>query len=985
MADIESQVKITAVDGFSSTLNNLGGTLSTLGSKFGALGAAIGVAFSAGAAISWLTNITRQSIDAAGRIDDLSQSLGVSGETLSRFSLAAKLNGTDLESLAGGMQKLNVKIDAAADGSKEATAAFARVGISVRNASGEVKTSDEVMAELADRFADMEDGAGKTAIAVELLGKSGAELIPFLNAGRDGLEEATAAADALGITMSGDTIAAAALAGDQLDTVAQVAVGLGNKIMAEVLPTVIALTRGFVDFIVETGLLDIAAQGVAIAFKSLYASGQIVYGVFKTVTTVVGAAAEALLLFVQGEYSQAWGALKRGYNDTATVITNTADNVRLQWTTTAADVAKANDTKATPSIKRLADATKAGKAETDKAAEAYTKFAEKLADKVRESEAEYNAERKLTEAEKLRGQFMAELERGVIKATEAERRSVAAQLDKLAGLERSIDLEKRNAEWIKESGKANDERAESVVKSTAEVWKLVKAAEEEGEAIGKSSLELAQLEIGRVADTRAMVAQRLERLLAITGTTDETDALREQIAAYDVLINRKRANAVGAALAEEAQAAKERWKEASTAIESSLTDALMRAFEDGADFGRGFVDTVKNLFKTLVLRPTIQAIVQPVAGGITALLGLTGTATAGTGYSGAAGALGTAGSLASGAGGLGGLVGGFGGALGAFGSSMGASLATTFSGPGLFATLGEAATLVEGGAVASGLGMGAGALLPYLGAALAIASIFGKKRGGPKTGGSFSTTGERLFTPGNADTEAATLGRQALDSIRTIAAEFGGSAGDLAVGFGFDTDPQGTAGSRIASFLRAGGRSVLDNTAGRDVGRDDAALQAGLGDEVARLVLAGLKESQLPARIREYLATADATAITAADLDAILARARAIASETVLFDSSITPDGVGPQRPVTAAPIADTVAGDKIAEATERTAQATETVSATYTESAGILREIRDDARTIADRQSRWQTAMIEEFRALREAWARIDVIATMSSARPAT
>ena len=197
----------------------------------------------------------------------------------------------------------------------------------------------------------------------------------------------------------------------------------------------------------------------------------------------------------------------------------------------------------------------------------------------------------------------------------------------------------------------------------------------------------------------------------------------------------------------------------------------------------------------------------------------------------------------------------------------------------------------------SGLAMGAGALAPFVLGAFALNAIFGKKRGGPKLGGSFSTSGERLFTPSGADTEAGQLGQSALGSIAQLAGELGGSSSGLSLGIGFDSDPQGTAGNRIASFLRdASGRTILDNISGRDVGREDSALQAGLGDETARLILAGLQASDLPAAVKEYLGKVDVATFTAAQLDSVIAGAKDLlpkdpAAEPSLLDKALADPG----------------------------------------------------------------------------------------------
>jgi hypothetical protein len=51
-----------------------------------------------------------------------------------------------------------------------------------------VVPADKALKQIADRFADMPDGAKKAEVAVALFGKAGADLIPLLNEGSAGLE-----------------------------------------------------------------------------------------------------------------------------------------------------------------------------------------------------------------------------------------------------------------------------------------------------------------------------------------------------------------------------------------------------------------------------------------------------------------------------------------------------------------------------------------------------------------------------------------------------------------------------------------------------------------------------------------------------------------------------------------------------------------------------------------------------------------------------
>lgn len=65
----------------------------------------------------------------------------------------------------------------AAGGSKEQIEVFSRLGVSVTDAAGQLRPTEDVLLDLADAFAAMPDGAEKSALAVKLFGKSGVELI----------------------------------------------------------------------------------------------------------------------------------------------------------------------------------------------------------------------------------------------------------------------------------------------------------------------------------------------------------------------------------------------------------------------------------------------------------------------------------------------------------------------------------------------------------------------------------------------------------------------------------------------------------------------------------------------------------------------------------------------------------------------------------------------------------------------------------------
>lgn len=206
------------------------------------------VATAAAAAGVALAVAVKGAIDNADAIGEMAQSAGVSVEALSSMGYAANQSGVGLEGLATGFEKLSKNMLAVAQGGTgPVAAAFAALGVNVQNASGSLRDGDQVMLDVADKFARMENGATKTALAVQIFGKSGADLIPFLNAGRAGISELTDAADRMGITLSGSTAAAAGQFNDTLDAIKGTFQGVINTIMVGALPSLNQLASKLAD------------------------------------------------------------------------------------------------------------------------------------------------------------------------------------------------------------------------------------------------------------------------------------------------------------------------------------------------------------------------------------------------------------------------------------------------------------------------------------------------------------------------------------------------------------------------------------------------------------------------------------------------------------------------------------------------------------------------------------------------------------------
>ncbi len=241
-ANVQGQGEI---DGLSRSLGNLNKQAGAVGGGLGRMGqAAKGVGGLMGAllpvgAVAGLTAIAKGSIDAADNLNDMSQRTGVAVESLSRFGQAAQDSGSSIEGVAKGMGQLAKRIT---DPSSAASKALSGIGVATRDAQGKVRSLDAVMLEISDRFAKMPDGAEKSALAMQLFGKSGVELIPMLNQGRAALEQYQA-------TISGDMAKSADEFNDSLNAIGRSLSGPFNEAVTALLPAITSIAQGIVGII----------------------------------------------------------------------------------------------------------------------------------------------------------------------------------------------------------------------------------------------------------------------------------------------------------------------------------------------------------------------------------------------------------------------------------------------------------------------------------------------------------------------------------------------------------------------------------------------------------------------------------------------------------------------------------------------------------------------------------------------------------------
>jgi len=170
-----------SMQGVAGRVKNLRLAMGGLNKTF----ATFGILISGGAFVG----LVKGAIDSADAFGKMSDQTGIAANTLQAYVNAGKLAGISQETIDKGLRRLAQSMREADQGVATYKDSFDALGISVRTVDGQFKTNEQVLGEIADRFANMENGATKAAIAMEIFGRSGASLINLLNGGAASLTE----------------------------------------------------------------------------------------------------------------------------------------------------------------------------------------------------------------------------------------------------------------------------------------------------------------------------------------------------------------------------------------------------------------------------------------------------------------------------------------------------------------------------------------------------------------------------------------------------------------------------------------------------------------------------------------------------------------------------------------------------------------------------------------------------------------------------
>lgn len=220
-----------------------------------------------------LAVLTKSAIDVADAFDEQSQRVNIAASDLSAYAYQAKFAGVSNEELNTALLKFNKTTADAYQGAGKGAEVFEALGISVTDASGQIKSNTVLLGEVADAFSDLEDGPIKTSMAMDLFGKSvGAKLVPMLNGGTEEMRIFREEAERLGLVVKDDTAAAAGQFNDNLDKLSGAIDGFGNVLAEKALPALVKVTDYLADPKTQSGFEKTATNIINVGDMAMEAA-----------------------------------------------------------------------------------------------------------------------------------------------------------------------------------------------------------------------------------------------------------------------------------------------------------------------------------------------------------------------------------------------------------------------------------------------------------------------------------------------------------------------------------------------------------------------------------------------------------------------------------------------------------------------------------------------------------------------------------------
>ena len=311
--------------GMKESQNIIQGTLDTIGSMKAALLSIGSVAGPIAAIRSW-----------AGAVNDLEDKTNMAGESASRLLVLGEYVGLSTEEMSGAMAKMSKttmtaaqSMATAAASGGESTDVFTRFGIQILDSNGKLLSAEQILDNVTAKHRAMANGVEKTAMEMEIFGRSGAKLNDLLNLSKQEMQGVYDMAEKTGLVLNHETTQAFENAEFQINKSKIAMKGLTASIGAEMLPQFEKVVKTLEDLSTSFASLDkderqniatalevvAAVSAMSIGWRGLMFLSEPLIGAVNTVTAAYGRLAASAWAAKAAVAGVVLAAAYKGYED----------------------------------------------------------------------------------------------------------------------------------------------------------------------------------------------------------------------------------------------------------------------------------------------------------------------------------------------------------------------------------------------------------------------------------------------------------------------------------------------------------------------------------------------------------------------------------------------------------------------------------------------------------------------------------------------
>ena len=183
-----------------------------------------------------LISMTKKSAEYAKEIKTFSSVTGQSVESLQEFDYAAEMIGVSSDRIRDSLKETTNKMQEARDGNEATAAAYAKLGVSITDANGNLRSAEDVFYDTIDALGQMENRTERDALAMDLMSESAQELNPLIDAGSGALKKYADEAHDMGYVLDNEALTALTEVDDAYQRLQKSQEGAKNQLSAEFAP-----------------------------------------------------------------------------------------------------------------------------------------------------------------------------------------------------------------------------------------------------------------------------------------------------------------------------------------------------------------------------------------------------------------------------------------------------------------------------------------------------------------------------------------------------------------------------------------------------------------------------------------------------------------------------------------------------------------------------------------------------------------------------